>query len=76
MEEAFFIRHCEEPCCDLGTLEYICPNCNENQRDFSVWWEEDEIYHGAIINFQCEDCQCNLSVKYNPDEYEYIVEFV
>lgn len=68
--EAYFIDHCEGGC-GLGRFQYECPRCSAIEDDFEVWFKGDEIYKGETVFFKCENCGCELYVKY--DDFEYKV---
>ena len=71
--EAYFIEHCDNPTCDLGYFQYTCPCCGHIINDYDIWWKQDECYYGEIITFQCENCNANLKVEWNKDEYLFYV---
>lgn len=31
------VPHCDEPGCDLGTLQYTCPDCGQHVTDYDSW---------------------------------------
>lgn len=72
--EGYFISHCEDGECDLGRFHYTCPNCNNHCDDYEIWWYDLEIYMGEIFKFKCDDCKCNLTVKYDKKENLYKVK--
>lgn len=74
--EAYFIGHCDEPGCDLGSFDYTCPSCNKDSSDYDVWWKEDEIYKGTPELFKCQKCLVELKVTYDQEENEMIVTIV
>lgn len=71
--EAYFLQHCENEDCDLGSFQYTCPHCNGVSDDYEVWWQEDEIYAGAAHIFKCENCETMLMVEWDKLEYGYYV---
>ena len=66
--EAYFIEHCDLPNCDLGTFEYVCPECGRHVVDYEVWWKEDDIWKGEIVPFKCLMCGKELFVEWDKDE--------
>lgn len=72
--EAHFIEHCDEPGCDLGTFEYICPVCGKYNVDYEIWWEEDNIWRGNKFSFKCPVCEKDLTVEWDTENYEYKVK--
>jgi len=71
--EARFIGHCDEIECSLGTFEYKCPACFEYNVDYVLWFEEDEIWKGKEVCFNCPDCGEELVVEWEQENYQYIV---
>lgn len=69
--KAYFIQHCDHEDCDLGSFETTCPNCNKNIIDYDIWWKQDEIWSGSIIELNCSECKTLLSLSYNKLDYEY-----
>jgi len=67
--EAYFIDHCEGGC-GLGRFQYECPKCSAVEDDFEIWFKEDDIYNGETVLFKCENCNCNLFVKYDNFGYK------
>lgn len=68
--EAYFIGHCDDENCDLGSFDYTCPCCGKFNVDYDVWWKADEIYGGTIHKFECDKCKANLVVKWDSEEFE------
>ena len=71
--KAYFIPHCDNETCDLGTFQYICPHCNKNVIDYEVWWQQDNILTGTSEFFKCEECYEPLTVEWDDEEGEYFV---
>jgi len=71
--EAYFIGHCDEVDCSLGTFEYKCPVCFEFNTDYVLWWEEDEIWKGKVVTFNCPDCGEELVIEWEQENCQYIV---
>ena len=61
---AYFIEHCDDENCSLGTFEYDCPLCNKHGVDYEVFYEDMEIYRGNVVDFDCEHCKNKLAVEY------------
>lgn len=74
IEEAYFIPHCDDGSCDLGEFAVTCPSCEKNISDYSVWWEQDDVRDGKIVDFSCDHCKTLLSLAYNKKEYSYFVK--
>jgi predicted RNA-binding Zn-ribbon protein involved in translation (DUF1610 family) len=72
--EAYFIGHCDLPDCDLGTFEYVCPECGKYVIDYENWWEEDKIYRGITVSFKCPECGEELIVEWNKHNHEFRVK--
>ena len=73
-EEAYFIPHCDDELCDLGTFETTCPSCGKYIVDYDVWWDADDVYHGTERVFDCEHCKSSLVVRWDKEQIEYYVE--
>lgn len=71
--EAYFIGHCDNPGCDLGTFEYKCPTCLKYICDYEIWWQQDEIYYGRKISFKCSECEEVLIVEWDKENHEFKV---
>ena len=67
--ESYFIPHCDNEYCDLGSFQYICPHCNESTIDYDVWWEEEKIWKGNPHSFKCEKCGKLLIVEWKKYAY-------
>lgn len=52
------VPHCDDPACDLGSLEYKCPNCNRYIRDFDNWFKRDT----ADLKAKCKHCQAEFEL--------------
>lgn len=63
--EAYFINHCDDENCDLGSFDYVCPSCGKYCVDYDIWWKSDEVYSGKVINFNCLKCKIKLSLNYD-----------
>lgn len=72
--EAYFFEHCDEPGCDLGTFEYVCPECKGFTIDYEVWWKEDDIWKGEVVKFKCEKCGAELTVEWDKENYCFVVK--
>ena len=72
--EAYFIQHCDEVGCDLGTFEYRCPKCGICHVDYEIWWEEDNIWKGKKVSFPCPSCGNVLVVEYDKNNHGFIVK--
>jgi len=70
--EAYFIEHCDLDCCDLGTFQYICPECGRCVVDYEIWWEEDRIWKGKKVKFKCLLCGEKLVVEWNGEEFKVV----
>jgi hypothetical protein len=70
--EAYFINHCDEPSCCIGSFEYTCPNCKKNKNDYDIFYMQDKIHNGSHI-FKCEECKISLKVEWVDKELNYIV---
>lgn len=71
--EAYFIPHCDDFSCDLGAFQYTCPNCNKTSSDYEVWWKQDDIWNETSHKFNCNECNQQLIVKWDKEEYQYLV---
>lgn len=71
--EAYFIEHCDNENCCLGSFNYTCPCCDESIIDYEIWWLDFEIWSGKNHNFNCENCNEKLIVFYDKEEMEYFV---
>lgn len=72
--EAWFIEHCDEPNCCLGSFDYECPCCGHKETDYDIWWEKDNIYGGKNHEFECGGCKKKLVVSWDKEEWEIIVK--
>lgn len=71
--EAYFIPHCDDENCCLGTFEYECPCCQKSISDTSIWWHQDNIYNGKNKTFNCGNCKESLIVEWDKKEFEFYV---
>lgn len=71
--ESYFIPHCDESVCDMGSFHYTCPNCNKFGYDCEIWDEKDGVYIGEIKLFNCEHCKTSLTVEFDKTDYCYYV---
>lgn len=72
--EGYFVGHCDDEYCDLGSFEYTCPCCEKYNTNYEIWWEEDNIYSGINYIFNCDNCNEELNVYWDKNEIEYIIE--
>jgi len=73
---AYFIPHCDNETCDLGSFNYQCPLCDTHCVDYDVWWKRDSVCNGEPHKFRCDYCKEELMVFFNQDEFEYSVKTV
>ena len=73
MTEAYFIPHCDDWSCDLGSFQYECPCCGNVHNDYNIWWKQNNLYSGETIYFNCKTCNKELKVSYNSEEFEFYI---
>ncbi len=61
-ERGYFIEHCDDPSCGLGTFETICLHCNRPLIDYSVWWKRDDVLKGELQEISCYRCENTLVI--------------
>lgn len=61
------IPHCDDGSCDLGSLEYHCPSCNQLQINYDDWFEVDNLYKDIPIHTECDKCNSKLLLKLSKD---------
>lgn len=74
INKAYFIQHCDDPDCSLGTLEFDCPNCNEHNVNYENFYDDDKLYRNELIDLNCEHCDSRLTIRMI--DYENIVEVI
>ena len=62
--EIYWIHHCDDPFCTLGTVEFNCPDCDMYNINYDIWYEEDEYKDGKFHPLNCEHCKHDFEVKY------------
>lgn len=72
--EGYFVGHCDDEDCVFGAFEYTCPCCETYNIDYQVWWEQENISCDTFHEFNCDNCNEELKVYFDNDEFEYIVE--
>lgn len=72
--EAYFIEHCYDELCTLGSFDYKCTECDKYLSDYDIWWKDDSIYMGEIVKFQCEICKEKLMVYWDKENRQYLVK--
>lgn len=63
----YFIQHCDDENCSLGTVEYECPQCNKLNVEYDNFYEEYNIgNHNPTytVKTSCEHCHIEL-IMYN-----------
>lgn len=73
MDAAYFIPHCDNDNCDLGSLGYRCTHCNLEGNEYEVWWLQNDIFQGLTQIFECEHCKKKLKIYFDETENEYLV---
>ena len=71
-QKAYFIQHCDDPDCTLGTLEFDCPKCNKHNVNYDNYYDDDKLYKGEIVELNCEHCDSELYIELI--NYEFIVK--
>ena len=71
-KEVYFVQHCDDENCTLGTLEFGCPICNKNNVNYDNFYDDDKLYRGEIIELRCEHCKENLIIE--RIDYENIIK--
>lgn len=58
-----YIPHCDEPGCDLGTLEYTCPDCRTLVTDYDSWFKAWAAYmNDEPVLIKCAECKAQLYI--------------
>lgn len=71
--EPEFVRHCDDPPCDLGYVEYTCPVCGKDSNDYgNAWWGYERQAFPA--HFDCERCKAKLKLDWNEEDYTYFIQ--
>jgi hypothetical protein len=70
--QGYFITHCDNPECDLGSFYYKCPVCKKNNIDYDIWWKQDNILCGESYDIECEECHETLKVIFSDTIYQVI----
>lgn len=72
--EAWIVPHCEDEC-GLGAFWYKCPGCDKNKQELDLWWEQDKLFAGQEIKFNCQcKLQINLKATWDYESGEFFVE--
>jgi hypothetical protein len=72
--QAQIVAHCDDPPCDLGCFEYVCPACEKRHSDYEdLWWNKDSLYEGGVHRFKCGGCKTHLVAYFDREETEYRV---
>lgn len=71
-KEAYFIQHCDDENCSLGTLEFDCPICSKHNVNYDNFYDDDKLYRGDKVELICEHCKKELIIEYV--DYENIVK--
>jgi transcription elongation factor Elf1 len=66
--EAFWVPHCDDHSCDLGTFDYTCPACDIDISSCHLWWNHED----PVFSFKCRRCGAKLKTVY--DEGDTYVE--
>jgi Zn finger protein HypA/HybF involved in hydrogenase expression len=61
--EAYFIPHCDDEFCTLGTLEFGCPSCGKHNVNYDNYYDDELLYKGEKIHLECEHCNEPLSIE-------------
>jgi len=59
----YFLSHCDEADCGLGTFNYECPHCLVVQVDYNLWFEQDRVYAGEHVCGACPSCSKEIFVE-------------
>ena len=61
MEKPYFVSHCDEPSCDLGSLHYQCPVCKKHGSEYGdAWWQHQRGLSVEGVTMQCAHCKSYL----------------
>jgi hypothetical protein len=74
MEEVHYIQHCDNESCDLGSVEFECPVCHQqNVRHDIVWWDSRaEIEQTGKFDLCCDECGEGLTIT--KENYDYLID--
>ena len=61
-EEGFFVPHCDDAECGLGTFKSTCLNCDRPIMDYDIWWRKDEVLNGREVELTCRWCEKELNI--------------
>lgn len=75
--EAYFIQHCDNENCDLGSFQYTCPHCEEVGVCYDTWWEQDDIMDGKPSEtIYCSKCEGRIQAFWDKENYIFYVDKV